>query len=353
MRRLYLFPFALFVVSCGGDDAPPAGEYPERLSEWGLFAGSGATQEPAPGVVPYDVVSPLFSDHATKHRFIALPEGTTMTWSDHDPWGMPVGAIVIKTFGFLRDARDPSLGERLIETRLLVREDDGWSAHTYVWNEAQTEARRVVAGQRVDVETILADGSPLAFTYRVPNTNQCASCHAGEGDMNLLGPVTRQMDRDNDYGAGAINQIDHFASLGMFDVTPPARELRDRLVDPWGDAPLETRARSYLDANCAHCHREGGNAYESGLWLGWQITDPYEFGVCRNPVAAGGGTGGRGWDIVPGDPDASIMIFRMESTDPEIKMPELPSVLADMTGASLIREWIASMAPVDCSAPAP
>src|SRR5690606_327413 len=97
--------------------------------------------------------------------------------------------------------------------------------------------------------------------YRVPNVVECANCHGGTEEVTPIGPRTAQMDRAHDYGAGPVNQIDHLASLGWFSEPPPAE--RRRLADPFGDGDLESRARAYLDANCAHCHREGGAAGQS------------------------------------------------------------------------------------------
>src|SRR5205085_1240643 len=109
-----------------------------KLSDYGLFLGNGAEQRPVPGVVPYDVISPLFADFALKHRFLYLPPGTKIGYDAAGRWTFPAGAIAIKTFAYPKDATQPALGERLIETRLILRGDSGWTAITYVWNDAQT-----------------------------------------------------------------------------------------------------------------------------------------------------------------------------------------------------------------------
>lgn len=125
--------------------------------------------------------------------------------------------------------------------------------------------------------------------------------------------------------------------------------VRPRMPDPFDERePLIVRARAYLDANCAHCHRPEAPADSSGLWLGWSDSSERQLGICKRPFSAGTGTGGHDFDIVPGDPEASIMVHRMRSTDPEIKMPEMPSQLAHEEGAALIAEWIAAMPPDDC-----
>jgi uncharacterized repeat protein (TIGR03806 family) len=327
----------VLLAGCGGAAEPsePARPAPDRLSRWGLFAGDPALQQPAPGVVPYQVIAPLFSDHARKHRFLRLPAGSQVGYSAEGRWTFPEGTVAVKTFAVPADGG----GERLVETRLLVREATGWEPYVYLWNAEQREAVRLLPGKRVPVSFTDENGDRQAFDYVVPNVNQCERCHATDGEVDLLGPRTRQLDRDG--------QLEQMEALGWFAQPLPPPEERVRLVDPAGDAPLEQRARAYLEANCAHCHSGAGAAEASGLRLG--VNDPTgrSLGLCRLPGSAGD-TGGRKLDIVPGDPDASVMIYRMESDRPGVKMPELPSVLVDHRGVELIRAWIAAMEPKGC-----
>lgn len=347
MKKPLSIALLLFAGCSAGDGPGGTSEPGDRLSDLGLFL-DGPSQTPAPGVVPYEVVAPLFSDETVKHRFVKLPDGGKIRYQSDARWRFPTGTILVKTFGYLHDYRDPSRGERLLETRLLRREEDRWTVDVYVWNEEQTDAFRKVAGQKVPVSWIDAHGATRELVYRVPNANQCLGCHGEPGVTDVLGPRTRQLNRDHDYGNGPENQLDHFERLGMFDAPLPPSEQRPALVDPFGDAPLEARARSYLEANCAHCHNPEGAAKATGLYLGIEVTDPLALGFCRSPFSAGDGTGGRQFDVVPGNPDASILVYRMASTDPEIKMPEMPTQLADERGVALIREWIASLPPDDC-----
>lgn len=343
MRLRPIASLAIALAACGEPAYPP-----EHLSAWGLFEDPAA-QVPVEGVVPYELISPLFSDYAAKHRFIRLPEGGRITYTDRGDWVYPTGTVIVKTFGFLHDLRDPSAGERIIETRLLVLEDDGeWHSYVYLWNDEQTDAVLTQIGARVDVEWIHRDGEPRTLEYRVPNAVQCVNCHGGREAPTPIGPRTEQVDRDFDYGHGPVNQIDHLASLGWFAEEPPPAAERQRLVDPFGDGDLDARARSYLDANCAHCHNASGAAGQSGLWLGADVTEPGRLGICKVPVAAGD-TGGRRFDIVPGAPDESVMVYRMESEVPGTKMPELPSVLSHAEGVALIRAWIAAMPARACN----
>ncbi|MCC7542220.1 MAG: hypothetical protein IT379_38735, partial [Deltaproteobacteria bacterium] len=138
------------LAACGDDDgAAPTGP-PERLSQWNLFSDP-ARQVPADGVIPYSVIAPLFADFAGKWRFVRLPEGGRITYTPDYVWLFPEGTVLVKTFSFVSDLRDPSSFERVVETRLLVRTAAGWEPHTYVWNDEQTDAMRVVAGTRIDV----------------------------------------------------------------------------------------------------------------------------------------------------------------------------------------------------------
>lgn len=324
--------------------SPDAGE---TLDALGLFEDAPA-QSPAPGVLPYDVIAVLYADESEKLRFLSIPADAPARYEATEPWTFPDGTIFVKTFFFWNDARDPSLGRRLLETRIIERVEGRWTGRTYVWNEAQSEARRLKTGRMLEVRFVDASGESRALEYRVPNDNECKTCHSKDHVFEPLGPRTRQLDREHDYGGelGVRNQIDHLAALGSLEGVEPAERVA--LVDPYGSAPLEQRARSYLEANCSHCHRPGGEAGSSALDLRVEVEVPFDLGVCRRPVAAGPGSGGRLFDIVPGDPEASIMIYRMDSTDPEIKMPELPTLSSDAHGTTLIRDWIAAMPSEAC-----
>jgi uncharacterized repeat protein (TIGR03806 family) len=353
---------ALLLAGCGSNDddttdvepvlprpAPPGAPW-ATLSEWSLFRDI-EQQLPAETVVPFAVNSVLYADDAEKTRFAWLPEGGKLVYSGSEPWQFPPGSILVKTFWFPNDARDPSLGRRLVETRLLVYEPEGWVGHTYVYADSQSQGVLLPTGRSVAIDWIDADGSERHQQYEVPNVFDCQSCHGTKPNTHPLGPRTRQLERELDYGAGPENQIDHLASLGWFDAAPPAD--RERLVDPRVEGPIVERARAYLDANCAHCHSDGGKAESTGLWLDYALTDPAtgdpsDWGVCKFPTSAGPASGGLDYDIVPGDPDASIMVLRVASAEPAVKMPPLLTRLPDAAGVSVLREWISAMPPENC-----
>lgn len=298
--------------------APPGGGPPvERLSELGLFAGPPADQVPAAGVVPYDVIAPLWSDGASKHRFVLAPAPLAVT-DDH--WTVPDGTYLVKTFFVPRDARDPAAGVQLLETRVIAFAGAGFSAATYVWDEAQRDA--IASGGNLDlpVTWIDADGVTRHQLHHVPGTSQCDTCHAG----GALGMRTPQL----------AAQLESLVAAGVADRLPDAI---DPFVDPYGDGPLEARATSYLDSNCAHCHRPGGDA--QGTHADWRRAHVRD-NICRD---ADHRVDGHARVIDPGRPAASVAIARMRSTDPYVHMPRGPSHVIDARGVAVVSDWIASL----------
>jgi uncharacterized repeat protein (TIGR03806 family) len=323
-------------------DAILAETPPKLLSEFGFFDDIRA-QSPAAGVVPFQLATPLFSDGALKYRFVHVPDGEAAQYLDTEAFDFPEGTALIKTFAFPADYREPDKDIRLIETRVMLRHSDGWSASAYLWNAEQTDAVLKIAGAKVNVATITADGSPLSFTYSVPNKNQCKACHAFNGEIVPLGPKARNLNRELAYPSGTENQLAFWAAAGILAGAPAPKDAP--AVPDWHDAsaPLALRARTWLDVNCAHCHRKEGPASNSGLWLTFGETDPVKIGVMKRPVAAGKGSGDRQFDILPGDPDGSILPYRVESTEPGVMMPELGRHVADPEAVALLRAWIGQM----------
>jgi len=328
---------------------PKDGPLPhEHLTDYCFFQGDLKELAPAEGVYPYDVAAALWSDHAAKQRMIVLPKGGKITFDPGEKWQFPLGTILVKTFSFYDDFRDLSTPHHILETRLLILGDEGWTGHVYRWNDAQTEATLLVAGERVDVSYIDETGESYAEEYIVPNTNQCKSCHERDDKNTFLGPFTHQMNRPVVRDGKEVNQLDDMAQRGMFDGDLPAVTGLPAFPDPFGDGPLDDRARAYLHANCSHCHRPGGGGGSSGLVLLQWENGTQKNGICKEPAAAGAGTGGHSYDIVPGHPEDSILIYRVSSTDPQIKMPELPNRIVDKKGVALLTEWISAMDPNTC-----
>jgi uncharacterized repeat protein (TIGR03806 family) len=350
-RHIAWVSAAIVLSTCAGgcsrqDASQPAAPL-EKLSQYGLFTGDGSSQTPQPGVIPYDLNSPLFSDYTLKYRFVKLPEGKSAEYRDDLTFDFPIGTVIAKTFAYPKDARDPSLGRRLLETRILKREAEGWVGLPYIWNAEQTEAVLDVAGDMVDAVWIDDQGRERTNNYIIPNSNQCKGCHKLGDEVQPIGPKARHLNRDFAYEEGSENQLAHWSRVGALTGSPAPDDAPRLAVwnDPHGGT-LDERARAWLEINCAHCHNPAGPARNSGLDLMASQKMPTQFGILKAPVAAGRGSGGRDFDIVPGSPDKSIMMFRMLSVDPGIMMPELGKRLIHEEGADLIRQWIAEMPPV-------
>ena len=219
-----------------------------------------------------------------------------------------------------------------VSSRLLLHRADGWLALPYKWNESQTEARLALVGARMPVTR--PDG--VEISYQIPNKNQCKNCHQLNDVVTPIGPKSRNLSHD---------WLQAQAASGAMAALPAVHDT----LPHWDDRSLnndaQALARGYLDVNCAHCHQPGGSASNSGLDLRWEQQDPYAIGIRKPPVAAGRGAGGHKVSILPGDPDASILVYRMSSTEPGVAMPELGRSTNDPDGIAAIRAWIETMEP--------
>ncbi|MBK6265791.1 hypothetical protein JKA74_12170 [Marivirga sp. S37H4] len=329
------------VIKLGGSKQQSFGL--EKLSDYALFQGELAKLNPANGVVPYDLNSPLFSDYAFKARFVKIPEGKTATYHSTEVLEFPVGTVLIKNFYYPTDFNRPKGTRTILETRLLIHEENGWKALPYVWNEEQTEAYLEITGDTKSISWRDTEGNQQQLMYNVPNVNQCRSCHLLGDKIKPIGPSARQLNKDYNYEAHKeLNQLVHWQETGMLE-NLPSGELPKMVSFQNKNAPLAERARAYLEINCGHCHRPEGPAKNSALNLMVSEENPAAWGVEKTPIAAGKGSGGLKYDIVPGHPEQSILVFRMESTDPGIMMPELGRKMVDKEGLELVKEWIASM----------
>jgi uncharacterized repeat protein (TIGR03806 family) len=318
----------------------PAFERKEKLSEYNFFDGKLSDLKPSKGVVPYEVNTALFSNYAEKLRFIKLPEGTFAKYNDTVSLNLPVGTILIKNFYYPLDFRNVSKGRNILETRLLVHQPDGWQAYPYIWNKEQTEAHYDPAGETRTVSFINKSGKKITTPYVIPNKNQCKGCHTQNNQFTPIGTTARQLNKEVNF-AGRQNQLEYWISLGMLGDMPSLQDMPKLAV--WDDdktGSLDSRARAYLDANCGHCHSKSGPANTSGLFLDIFETDPTHLGVHKPPVAAGRGAGNLQFDIVPGEPQHSILLYRMNTTDPAIAMPEIGREQIHAEGVKLIEEWI-------------
>lgn len=320
---------------------------PKDLAAWGLFKteGSKLIHEPAEGTVPYDLTTPLFSDYTSKYRFVRLPKGSKAVYSDTEVMDFPVETVIAKTFSYPHDRRDPSKGEKIIETRILYRRPSGWEAFAYQWNDEQTGAELSIAGDVVPSTWIDTDGTTKSNDYIIPDANKCVSCHDGGKKIIPIGPKARHLNRDYEYSDGNENQLVHWSRIGLLEGAPsnPDQAPRNAVWDNPHSGTLDERARAYLEINCAHCHHKGGPARNAGLDFRIAEADTEKLGIWKSPAAVGQGGGGRRYSIVPGKPDESILIYRVNSTKPGTMMPEVARRMIHTEGVALLREWIQSL----------
>lgn len=315
-----------------------------NLSEYAFFKEKLKTLTPNEGVMPYDLSTPLFSDYAFKARFVWMPDSVQATVAEDGQVVFPENTILIKNFYYPSDFQHPERDWQMVETRLLFNNGKQWEAFTYIWNDAQTDAKLSLIGGLQPVSWKDENGKVQEIEYLVPNKNQCKSCHNLAKELLPLGPKVQNLDRDFVYGSVKQNQLEKWQEAGIL-------EAQENLLDysrmpVWNDpqsGSLKDRALAYLDVNCGHCHRPEGPAHTTGLYLTHDQQNRGKLGICKSPVAAGKGSGDRLFGIHPGQSDSSILVFRMESNDPGIMMPELGRVIKHQEGIALIREWIDSM----------
>ena len=300
--------------SAAGRELPPP-----RLSQTGVFS-SMATREPAPGVRPYEVNAPLWSDGAGKQRYLALPEEGRIRFRSDGAWEFPDGTVLVKSF---------LVGERIVETRLLIKRTGypGWDGYSYKWNDDRNEAFLLEVAQTGEYPVSSADGS-RSHSHYFPSRGQCGDCHT-PASRYVLGLRTGQMNRDG--------LIESWAREGLFAGELPAAETWARWPEPADESlPLEPRARAYLAANCANCHRPG-----HGIRALFDLrfdTPLRETGILES--ARLGNLGIQEARIVErGEPQRSLLYLRMLETG-RWRMPPLATALVDTQGAGLVGRWI-------------
>ncbi len=316
-----------------------SGKIPPVLSQTGALADLRQL-EPARTLLPYDLVLAFWSDGARKTRFVAIPEGK-VGFSPAGDWTFPPGTVFVKTFELPTDASQPHLARRL-ETRLLVFDRAGGVyGVTYKWRPDLSDADLVPEeGLHEDITIRDAAGTHVQSWY-YPSRKDCLECHNSH-TSGALGPKTRQMNRDLRYQDGSSeNQLRHWNRLGLFDtkLNDPDIASFPTLARPDDTTcSVEDRARSWLDANCANCHRPGATVanfdarYQTPLSEQQLIDGPVliDQNIDRARV------------ISPHDPWRSVALMRID-TNGEIRMPPLARNVIDAQGVNLIRQWIESL----------
>jgi uncharacterized repeat protein (TIGR03806 family) len=331
---------------------------PLLLSETGVFTDTASPDlEPSSGLVPYDVISPLWSDGAQKQRWITVPDGATVGFAETGSWSFPQGTVFVKHFDLPLDESLPSSVRRL-ETRVLVHgADDQYYGLTYKWNEAGTDANLLLESQREPIDVKLADGEARHLEYFYPGPNDCNICH-NSGAGGVLGVRTLQLNHRMEYPdtGRAANQVFTWSQAGLLDVplAQVAVEALGTLVSlSDAEADLETRIRSYWSGNCSMCH--GSVADIRADWDAHFEVPLAEQGVINGPSQSANEL--NAVLVLPGDPGNSVLYLRSSTTDRGYGMPPLGRSVPDPKYVSLLAEWICSLSPgstaAGCVAPQP
>jgi uncharacterized repeat protein (TIGR03806 family) len=297
----------------------PPSTFPQRLSQTGCVDPANP-RLPAPSLVPYTPRAMLWSDGSTKERFVALPDDAKVEFGADGDFVFPRGTVLVKHF---------DNGPTRLETRLYVRHTDGvWAGYSYAWNDAQTDATLLPAGE---VRTV------RGVSWAYPSRSDCNRCHT-EAAGFALGLEAAQLDHAVRFDATGrtANQLATWEHLGLFAAPLPDARATP-LPDPFGAGDLEARARAYLHANCASCHRPEGGARGD---LDLRATTPFSrTGLCEAKPQTDTLGIADARIVAPGKPESSTLVARMRATDGR-RMPPLATRVVDEAGSALVEAWI-------------
>jgi uncharacterized repeat protein (TIGR03806 family) len=256
-----------------------------------------------------------------------------------------VGTVMLKTFYY--DNVQPANNTKIIETRLLVRKNDEWKLYDYVWNENQTEAFLDTEGNGIFVPiTWTENGATRSIDYKIPSQTECVTCHKinenNTGEKNTpIGPKPQNLNTTYNYGKFSRNQLEHWKRIGYINNTLPNLASIYSAVD-WRDTskPLELRAKSYIDINCAHCHRVGGHCDYVPQRFNFSNMDMYTFGICLPPLF---NIPDNPYVINAGDADHSELMYRINTNEGSEMMPIIGRTIIHEEGVALMREYINSL----------
>lgn len=310
----------------------------ENLSQYNFFQGELKNLDPVYGVIPYELISSLFTDYSIKNRFLWMPDGVSAEYiSSSSVFDFPVGTILIKNFSY--DDVLPEMISKNIETRLMIKKESGWIFADYIWNEDQTEASFSLDGSVVDISW-LQNGEERNISYRIPSASECLTCHKISDGAIPNGVKPRNINKTLDYRTNSMNQLDKWMEMGYLNSYPTDLEA----VANWKDLsePLERRVRSYIDINCAHCHSDNTHCEYRPIRLSYEATeDLANMGVCLTPDT----NLGNGTDLIinPGNISRSVLHFRMTSNEEQYRMPLIGRSIVHDEAIEMIEEWIISL----------
>jgi uncharacterized repeat protein (TIGR03806 family) len=316
--------------------------YP-KLSDYRFFVGDMKDQNPAEGVLFYEPITPLFTDYASKKRFVWMPSGSKANYiSDTEILDLPVGSAIIKTFYY--DHMLPSGTTKILETRIMIRKSSGWIFAEYVWNDEQTEAYLDMDGSFQNI-SFLHDGTPMTTNYRLPSSTECLICHKFNTNPIPIGIKPQHLNKSVQYADGSMNQLQKWVNVGYLNGPVPSNILT--VVDYKDTSkPLRDRVRSYLDMNCAHCHQANSHCDYRPMRLAYSETAlSVNLGVCVTPdefIEASLVN-----IITPGNINKSMMHYRLGTTEESSRMPLLGRSLVHQEGLDLLGQYILSISNCD------
>lgn len=321
---------------------------PQTLSETGVFTDL-STLEVVDGFIPYELYEPFWSDGAHKRRWMAIPNdgdyntpSERINYSENGDWEFPSGTVFIKHFDLPIDDNNPNI-TRKTETRFSIVDNNGEMYFlTYNWNEAQTEATLQTFSLVESVDITTTSGGTRTQDWYFPSNSDCITCHnpASKGSLGLR---SRYLNTDYTYPESGLtgNQLVTMSHIGIIEDqildSNAANILSNKALDDTS-ATLDEKARSYLDLNCAYCHRaDNNNRAEFDLRL---INSIQETGLLTAGILSPLGVAADEEILFQGDASKSILWHRMASTDPNIMMPPLAKSIIDQPAVDLIEDWI-------------
>lgn len=328
MKRLIItLVAASLFTSCINDsddyivlqDDPIIAEFLPNLSQLNLFVGDLNTLAINSNMFKYELNTQLFTDYAHKLRIIGLPEGTALEYADDGFPIFPTGTLIAKTFYYNLDETNPNSGQKIIETRVLIKEETEWTIGNYVWNEDQTDAVLDQNQYNVTVDFVNETGDDVTVNYVVPGANDCTKCHSNSNNITPIGPKLRTMN----FNVDGVNQLQYFIDNGQLMNAPNPTQISS--LPNWEDDinySLEERSRAYFDVNCAHCHTTGGFCeFQSTLNLAFE-TNFDDTNIFQRRFSISN---------------------RMATYSPGISMPFIGTTMIHSEGFDLIQEYLDSL----------
>lgn len=359
MKKYYLLSITILLstvifYSCSGQDdeyvpvSPVTVDltlvpYP-KLSDYKFFEGNIKDQVPSLNVIPYEPASSLFTDYASKKRFIWMPSGVAATYvADNKIMDFPVGTVLIKTFYYT--TIQPDNTTKIIETRLMIRKSDGWKFYEYLWNDEQTDADLVAGadftnGGSKTITFAKPSGEIVTTDYRIPSDSECLACHKINEVATPIGVKPQNLNHSHVYGSSNKNILQKLVEQGYLQSYPSNVASTVDYHDT--TKPIDLRMRSYLDANCAHCHQDQGRCDYRPIRLSFNLTNlDSNIGICLLADEPMSPSIQR--IISPGNYNKSVMHYRLKTNDESERMPLLGRTIVHDEGVALLEEYISSL----------